>query len=286
MNFKFEELFKVEFRHHYYGPVELYKGIRVSPVAKTQQFMLNNHCVFKSVSNGFIIANEKDAANRDQSRAAIFKTGAELIFRLDLNDSSFYNCTGNLPDNITDLMFDFRNYDPADNSWRKNGRLQKDDCVGKADMNDIFLKDYYSKPFGQVSIKLNPDPDYDFPQKFIVQFDTLYTYRQYILPGDHFGSLKDLAILNESNQTVFEAAVELILPDGRKALSIISKDPVPLTSTPQRNYKLVCNYNAADNSFKELETPLALAEPSINSLPAIREDKNAGTIKKYSVMYL
>jgi len=286
MYFKFEELFKVEFRHHYYGPGGLYHGIQVSPVAKTQQVILNNHCLFRPFSDGFIIAHETEAANRDQSRTAILKTGVELVFRLDLPDTSFYSYTGNLPGNITDLMFDFRNYDPADNSWRKNGRLHKDDCVGKVDMNDSFLKDYHTKPFGQVSIKLNPDPDYDFPQKFIVQFDTLSTYWQYILRSDHLQSLKDPAILDRSNQTVFEAAVELILPDGMKVLSIVSKDPVPLTSTPQRNYRLVCNFNAADNSFKELETPLALAEPSINSLPAIREDKNAGTIKKYSVMYL
>jgi hypothetical protein len=286
MNFRFEELFRVEFHHRYYGPDELYKGIQVSLAAKTQQVLLNNNLLYKPLSGGFIIAYQTDSANKGQSKTTLFKTGAELVFRLDLLDRNFYNYTDNLPGDITDLMFDFRNYNPVDKSYRKNGRLQKDDLIGKADMNNTFLKDYYSKPFGQISIKLDPDPDHDLPQKFILQFDTLSTYRQYILHSDPFRSLKDPAILDRSNQTVFEAPAELTLPDGSKALSIVSKDPVPLTSTPQHIYRLVYDFNTANNSFKELKPALVLPDPDINLISNTTGDKNAGATKKYSVIYL
>ncbi len=285
MNFRFEELLSVEFHHGYFDHNKLYVGIKAIPAAKTQHFMQDNGLLFKTENAGFRVFYQTDAAKQEQGIAAILNTGTELTFRLDLADPNFYNYTGNLPDNAHNLIFDFRNYNPQ-NSYRKKGMLQNDEFISEADMIDTPLEDFSVKPFGQISIKLNPGSGFDFPQKFILHFDTLCTYRQYILRSDHFRSIENPAILDKSNQTVFEAPTEITLPDGSKAVSIVSKNPIPLTNTPQVNYRLVCNFNTKNNSFKELKTLLILPNPGINAITNITEDKNEVTTKKYSVTIL
>ena len=330
MIFRFEELFKVEFMHRYFGSDSLYSGIKATPTAKTEAFMLNNQLLFKAVNAGFIVAYQTGLSDQQQNKTAVLKTEAVLTFRLDLTDKNLYSYTGNLPDSISNLIFHFWNYNVADKSYRNSGQLQKDEFISEADMNDItllgqlkdlvskkiiaekgnlsdnalftqmlnqelisvtfkdkaysdniiLLEDFFSKPFGQISIRLNPDPVYNFGQKFILQFDSLSTYRQYILRSPHLQDLKDPAILDKLNQPVFEMPAQMTLPDNQKAVSIISKNSIPLTSTPQRNFRLVNDFNETNNSFKELNPPMILPDPDINMISNLAGNKDDSIKKK------
>lgn len=336
MNFRFEELFTVEFRHRYFGNNGLFNGIKVTPTATTQQFMFNNQLLFKELGTGFMMAYETGSSNQQQNRTALLKTESTLIFRVDLTDKNFYSYTANLPDGISNLIFHFWNYNTAEKLYRKNGLLQNDEFIGEADMNDTrlleqmkeqvnrkmisengntsdsglfeqmliaalqedsfknkaccsninLLEPYFSKPFAQISIRLNPDPAYDFAQKFILQFDSLSTYRQYILRSAHFRDLKNPAIVDKANQAVFEEPTQITLPDGQKALSIISKNSIPLTKVPQRNFRLVNDFKAADNSFKELSPPFILPDADINLISGIVGHGDDTGKKKYSTIIL
>jgi len=337
MNFRFKELFRVEFRHRYFGGNGLYNGISGKPSAKTQEFILNNDLLFKATNGGFIIGYETGSGSVKQARADVLKTGGVLVFRLDLTDSGLYNYTGNLPDNISNLIFHFWNYNAVDETYRKSGMLQAGDFIGKDDMNDtrlfeqvkaqatkeaiaekidpynitamdklikvgvkiaafsnkpyssnmILLEDYFSKPFGQISIKLNPEPAGDFAQKFVLQFDTLATYWQYILRSDHFKNLENLAVINnKSNLPEFEAPIPVTLPDEKQAISITSKNVISLTKEPQRKFRLVTDFDANTNSFKEFNPALVLPDPDVNMISNIAKTVSDDKEKKYSIIIL
>jgi hypothetical protein len=336
MIFKFKELFRVEFRHRYFGDNELYNGIVVKPSAKTGQFILNNDLLFKAISGGFIIGYNTGRGDAEEARGSLLKTAATLVFRIDLTDRHFYSYTGNLPDNITNLIFHFWNYNAVDGTFRKSGMLQSGAAISKDDMNDIrlfeqvkdkavkkaiaekadpvniavmdnlvkaelktdefkdkpftsnivLLEDYFSKPFGQLSIKLNPESA-DFAEKFVLQFDALATYWQYILRSDHFTNLRSPSVINnKSNEAEFEAAVSVTLPDEREAISITSKNAIPLTRQPQRKFRLVTDFDEATNKFRELNPPLVLPDPDINLVSNIAKSLSGDKEKKYSIIIL
>jgi hypothetical protein len=337
MAFKFKELFRVEFRHRYFGGNGLYNEISVKPSAKTRQFILDNNLLFKAINGGFIIGYETGSGSVEEARADVLKTGAQLFFRLDLTDQHLYNYTGNLPGNISNLIFHFWNYNAVDETYRKSGMLQAGDFIGKDDMNDtrlfeqvknnavkkaiaektdpanitamarlikaelktdefkdkpyssniVLLEDYFSKPFGQLSIKLNPDPAGDFAEKFVLQFDALATYWQYILRSDHFANLKAPSVINnKSNEPEFEEPVPVTLPDERQAISITSKKVIPLTREPQRKFRLVTDFDASTSKFKELNPPMILPDPDINLISGIAKSLSDDKEKKYSIIIL
>lgn len=314
MNFHYEELFRVEFRHRYFSGDGLFAGLKVSPAAETQKIMLDNQMLFKPYGTGFLVAYETAPGSRQKNREALLQTRVMLKFRIDLLDSNFYNYTAGIPPVISNLVFHFWNYNSVDSVYRPGGKLQQDDLISGADMNDIrlwaqikehvsrkmiaegadisnsvifdkmfakalnegifrekqyqgnitLLDSYFSKPFGQISIRLNPDPAYDFNQKFILQFDALSTYRQYILRSPHFQSLKNPAIVDNTNQPVFEEPVPVGLPGGITALSIVSKKSIPLSNKPMRNFRLVSDFDVQNSSFRELNPPMILPDADVN----------------------
>jgi len=337
MNFRFKELFRVEFRHRYFSGNGLYNGISVKPSAKTRQVILNNGLLFKAMNGGFIIGYETGAGTEEQDRADVLKTGALLSFRLDLIDQGLYNYTGNLPESISNLVFHFWNYNAVDETYRQSGKLQAGDFIGKDDMNDaglftqvkdralkkaiaekidpsnipamdklvkaelktdgfkdkpyggniVLLDDYFSKPFGQVSIKLNPDPAGALAEKFVLQFDTLATYWQYILRSDHLVNLRSPSVINnKSNEPEFEEPVPVTLPDEKQAISITSKNAIPLTKEPQRKFRLVTDFDSGTRNFRELNPPLILPDPDVNMFSNIAKSISDDKEKKYSIIIL
>jgi hypothetical protein len=337
MTFKFKELFRVEFRHRYFGDNSLYNGIGVKPSVNTQQIILNNNLLFKATNGGFIIGYETGSGSEEQARADVLKTGVLLSFRLDLIDQHLYNYTGNLPDNISNLVFHFWNFNAVDETYRKSGMLQSDDFIGKDDMNDtrlfeqvkdkavkkaisekvdpanvsvmnrlikaelktgefkdepygsnlVLLEEYFSKPFGQLSIKLNPDPAGYFSEKFVLQFDALATYWQYILRSDHLANLNAPSVINnKSNESEFDEPVSVTLPDEKKALSLTSKNLIKLTKEPRRKFRLVTDFDTVTSKFKELNPPMILPDPDINLISNITKRLSDDKEKKYSIIIL
>lgn len=337
MTLKFKELFRVEFRHGYFDGNGVYNAISAMPSAKTRQFILDNNLLFKPINGGFIIGYETGSGDEQQARNNVLKTGGLLVFRLDLKDHYFYNYTGNLPDNINNLVFHFWNYNAVDETYRQDGMLQSGDFISKEDMNDIrlfgelkdrsvkkaiaekanldsipvmdrfikaelqtdafkdkpftnnisLLEDYFSKPFGQLSVKLNPDPAGVFPEKFVLQFEALATYWQYILRSDHLANLHSPSVIdNKSNQPEFEPPESVTLPDAKPAISFTSKNAISLTKQPQRKFKLVTDFDATTGKFKEINPPMILPDPDINLISNITKSLSGDKEKKYSIIIL
>lgn len=301
MDFKYEELLRVEFRHQYFGDGKGYQGIAVTPNAGTQQVLLNNGLVFKAIPAGFIIAFDSFFAGQARSREDVLKGNELLIFRVDLVDQDLYNYTGNLPAAIRGLMFHFWNFNIRDNTYRD--ALLQDEFIGSADMDDVniiakqkeeavirkedpgkltLLADYFSKPFGQISIRLHGA----LADTFLLPFAALSTHWRYIFRSDHFKELKNknAAIIDRSNQPVFTGPADIILPDKQAAVAFESVDLLPLSSLPQRKFKLVENFEKGNERFKELIK--VLPDPDINLVSNITNGPPGIKEKKYSDIIL
>lgn len=299
MNFKYEELLSVAFRHQYFGENKAYNGIAVQPSAATRAVLLNNGLVFKATHAGFIIGYDSFFAGQNRSREDVLKDNALLIFRLDLVDQQLYNYTGNLPGNISGLIFHFWNYNIRENTYRNT--LQQHDLISSDDMDDLaliaklkqeaaknkadagkitLLDNYFSKPFGQISIRLHSG----LANTYELPFASLSTHWRYILRSSHFKELKDPAIIDKQNQPVFTGPANLVLPDRQPAIAFESVSPLPLTRLPQRKFKLVENFEKGNEHFKEVIR--VLPDPDINLVSNITNGIPDSTEKKYSNIIL
>jgi hypothetical protein len=146
--------------------------------------------------------------------------------------------------------------------------------------NIILLEDYFTKPFGQISIRLHSG----MPQKFILKFSTLATHWQYILRSSHLQNLTQPAIIDRSGQVVFEGPEEIMLPDGRTAQAFISRDLIPLSHLPQRKFKLVDNSKPGDKQFKIIIS--ALPDPDVHNITKISNNTNQNPGLKISTIIL
>jgi len=150
--------------------------------------------------------------------------------------------------------------------------------------NIILLEDhYFSKPFGQISIKLHEN----LPVKNTVKIAALATYWQYVLRSSYLAQLENPAILSidNSKQNVFEDFKLITLPDGQKAYkSFISKEPIQLSKTPQRKFKLVNYTDIEAPSYKEI-IPV-LPYPDINNFSKIDENEVTKAKGKVSIIFL
>ena len=149
--------------------------------------------------------------------------------------------------------------------------------------NIILLDNYFSKPFGQISIKLHEK----LSLKYTLKIAALATYWQYILKSSDLSKLENPAILNidNSKQNEFEQFKPIALPDGQKVYkSSISKAPISLSKTPQRKFKLVDYINPEDQRYKEIIPVLPC--PDINNLSRIEQNEKYEAGGRVSIIFL
>lgn len=161
--------------------------------------------------------------------------------------------------------------EPASLTPRDN--LQQDKFVSEKDIDNrkAFRNKYFSKPFAQVSLLLHSG----LKENYTIQFAAKGTYWCYILLSAHVKELKNPAILNKSTKDVFAGPKLVTLPGNRKENAFVSNEPILLTSTPNRSFSLVENYEPGKDRHKVIIS--VLPNPDINHFSDIIMDKENAT---------
>ncbi len=247
MNFKFETLCSVNFRHTYFRG-EKFSGMTAVPLAETGVNMRKYGLVFRSFGDGFTIMFDSEFAGSPRNRDLVLSEGITLSFRLDLGDQSLYNYTASLPASINNSFFYFSNFSKGENGSFRQIQLHEDEFAGMKDMVDAgaYSDQYFSLPFGHLDLKLHPGLE----MKMEIRFSARSVYWQYILISDHLKTLSAPAVLNKTSQKIFKGPEAVELPESRSGIGFISEEPITLSNQPNRQFQLVDNYDASVNRFK------------------------------------
>lgn len=247
MNFKFETLCSVNFRHTYFGG-EKFSGISAVPLAETSISMRKYGLVFRSFGDGFTIMFDSEFAGSPRSREMLLSEGITISFRLDLSDQSLYNYTASLPASINNSFFYFSNFSRSENGSFRQTQLHEDEFAGIKDMVDAgnYRDQYFSLPFGHLDLKLHPG----LQSSMQIRFSARAAYWQYILISEHLKTLSAPAVLNKTSQKIFQGPEKVELPESRSGIGFISEEPITLSNQPNRQFQLVDNYDASINRYK------------------------------------
>ena len=267
MNFKFEILFATEFRHQYFGDA-LCNGFTLTPSDRTRDIMKRNGLVCKTKNGGFFVGYDTGLGSGVRKREDVLLPELLLSFRLDLTDLSLYNYTDHLPENIFASIFHFRNFTippikdivkpqekeslPVEianpSGMTPRASLTEDPMASEKDIDarSVFKEQYFSKPFGQVSILLHGGLE----KNLMIKFAAKATYWQYILSSEYLLQLKKPAIINRSTQSAFMGPEPVTLPGNRPGIAFVSEEPILLSSAANREFFLVENYEPGNERPK------------------------------------
>ena len=257
MNFKYDILFSVNFRHTYFKG-EKFNGINAVPLGETHVFIRRYGLVFKSFADHFTVMYDTEFAGSPRSRGDVLKEDIKLSFRLNLSDFALYNYTGGLPTVINNSFFYFTN--TLDGGGFKSNLLHHDAFANTKDFIELSEsgEQYFSKPFGHLDIVLHPGLEKNMEIKFAAKS----VYWQYILVSEHMKDLNTPAVFNKSTRRIFIGPETIQLPDDRTGLAFISEEPIVLNNEPNRSFQLVENYEAGNDKHKIIMD--VLPNPDIN----------------------
>ena len=216
MNFKYDILFTVNFRHAYFKGGN-FNGLNVVPLSETTLVMRNYGLIFKSFPDHFTVMYDTEFAGTARSREMILQEDITMNFRLNLTDFALYNYTGNLPSAINNAIFYFSNV--AEDGSFKKGTLHQEDFVSTKDFIDAAAtKDrYFSLPFGHVDLRFHQQLEKNMEIKFAARS----VYWQYILLAGHMKDLNAPAIFNKSTRRVFKGPEIVYLPENRTGIAFV-----------------------------------------------------------------
>lgn len=281
MNFKFDILFTVNFRHQYFDDA-LFNGLSVQPSNDTIEFFKRYGLVFKAQIGGFLIGYDTNFSGRQRNRDEVLKEMTVLTFRVNLVDLNFYNYTDlkyteNKPSDISDSIFLFSNGSVNISNGTGGELLQKDVFVSEKDLvNAETFKDiYFSKPFGQIDIQLSKD----MGTSFEIRFASKTTHWQYVLLSEHLLELQKPAIINKTTQQAFLGPFTVSLPNSRQAIAFVSENPIIITNKPNRMFHLVENYEPGIDRYKVVID--VLPNPDVTMISDIKIGEETITKKNY-----
>jgi hypothetical protein len=257
MNFKYDILFSVNFRHSYFKG-EKFNGLTAVPSGETTVLMRRHGLIFKSFADHFTLMYDAEFAGSPRSREEVLQDDIMLSFRLNLNDLALYNYTGGLPTAINNSFFYFSNAS-ADGSF-KTINLHEDPFANTKDFIELSATDeqYFSKPFGHLDIVFHPGLE----KNMEVRFAAKAVHWQYILVSEHMKELNAPAVFNKSTKQIFTGPETIQLPDDRTGIAFISEEPILLNSEPNRLFQLVENYESGSDKYKIIMD--VLPNPDIN----------------------
>ncbi len=307
MNFKFDILFTVEFRHPFFED-GLFQGFTITPSDAAKQQMKRLGLVFKLSPGGFFIGYDTSFAGSARQREDLLKDSTVLIFRLDLLDTGLYSYTGGLPETISGSIFHFHNFtippekkkeftpgqlrDRDEENWLAEldapstliGResLLADEFVSEKDIDvrPAFKNNYFAKPFGQLSVLLHNGME----NKFVMPFALKSTYWQYILLSKHLQKLANPIVINKTTKRPFHGPVTVTLPENKQGIAFVSDEPIALTNMPNRMFQLVENYESGNDHYKVIIE--FLPNPDIRHISVVPAGENTVPGKNYSNIIL
>lgn len=242
MDFNYEKLFTVHVEHMYFADFH-FSGYKIFPTAATQTLFHQYDLILKLQPGGFLIlfANSFEGSNRD--RESVLKELITLQFTFQISDPSFYNYTGNLPDNIDKRIFWFSNLDEIQQDWRKSDLLHTFEFVSESEMKPSPHALNYT---GYIEIKFGVHIQEDL----YIRFLNRSTYWRYIFIGENFQKFENLVILDKDNQQLFSGPEIVELPGGRKGIAFTSIEPIALTQRYNKYFQLVVNYDETTSHFE------------------------------------
>lgn len=231
---KFEILFSIRLSHGYF-PGEVPVGFSFVPDEATRHLLLRLGLVFRVQADRLSVFYDTHFAGRPHQRQQILSNDEVLVFHLANSDTSFLNYTeGIAVDNISKYLFLFSN---EVEKGALRATLQSDEYVTSAELK-LVDQPLFSKPFGQIRIKLHQD----LPNTFNIRFQAKSTYWRYILTSEHLKSLVNPAVVHKETRQAFAGPEIMILPDQREAIVFRSMQPVQMTALPNKSFQLLENY--------------------------------------------
>lgn len=259
MNFKYEVLFTVSFRHNYFKGNK-FSGFKVTPAGETSQVMLNHGLIFKTFGDHFVILYDTFEGASKRDRDSVLADGIPLAFRLDILDHALYNYTEGLPQAIGDTVCFFSNRAANRNS---KVLLHHGDFVSAEDFVDITVIEdkYFSRPFGHVEIRVTEE---GLEKNMEIQFAARNVFWQYILVTDHLKNLNAPAIINKNDGSIFKGPEIVQLPESTTGIAFQSAAPIALSSVPNRSFQLAEHYENGSERYKVIID--TLPNPHINNI--------------------
>jgi hypothetical protein len=265
MNFGFEKLFQVNFRHSYFnnGTPNCFK---VSPTKETNLILLNNSLLFKEKETGFIIAFESHNNSNVRSRDSIMKLDEILKFTVSLNDPFFFNYTEVVAGNLSNSVFHFHNFDDNKSLLHTLDFAESNDLVDK----ETVASEMFIKPFAIIQIQLSKVNT----EEYFIQYKEKSSYWRYLFVSEHLKTISVPAVLNSEVQ--FSEPSELVLPNGKIAIAFESLEPIPLKQRSSRQFQLVENFDRLTSKGKTVIKHLP--HPDVNIISKL----SSGGNKEYS----
>ncbi len=263
---------------HGYFPNEIPTGFSFLPTDATRHLLLRLGLVFRSTANTATIYYDAHFAGTPRTRDEVLLNEETLVFNLSNSDSSFLNYTGNIEaDNISKSLFLFSNLN-SDNTIREvltsAEFVSPDDIIPVDQMEEAF----FSKPFGQLRIKLHKD----LSTSLQIRFQAKSTYWRYILTSEHLKTLVNPAVVHKETRQAFIGPENFVLPDQRAAIVFRSATPVQMTALPNKSFQLLENYEPASGRGRVI---IGMMPNPSNS--AISHLPDSGTEKlNYSEIFL
>lgn len=266
---EYEILTQVEFKHRYFLSNKL-ECFSIQPDPETHHFFLRSGLLFKSFNNGFKLFfnafNNQETIKRND-----ILDDFVLRFHLVLNDPYFFNYTDCGAEEWNSGFYHFDNFGKKKERFSiKN--LHYEEFVSNQDTVEerTFEQKFLRKPFGIIELQLR----YDLQREHVVHFREVESYWRYIIVGDHFKNLSQLAIIGKD--VAFEGPGNITLPDNREGLCFVSPFPIGHKQRPDQYFKLVDHYNEKESLFNVLIN--ALPVPDTKYISLTTENKND---KKY-----
>ncbi|MGV3685020.1 MAG: hypothetical protein ACO1NS_05295 [Daejeonella sp.] len=277
MNYRFETLVTVYFRHSYFSD-QLFGGFIIEPSDRSLRKLLNHGLMLKPFNGGFRILFDVNFAggSRERSDALRDEVLCECVLRL--TDKGFYNYTEPMEGDITSGIFYFHNMLKDSNSLKRS--LHSDSYVTSEDLLplDSFEERYFSKPFGKLDLLLSAGLE----DSYTITFKAKETYWRYILVSDDLKSLNSPAILDSLSAESFEGP-ETLPVRGKDALAFRSKSPISFSQKARNVFQLVDNYDAETGRYKVVMRALPSADP--NHITLIDSDSPPRTLN-YSEIFI
>jgi len=263
---------------HGYFPNEIPTGFSFLPTDATRHLLLRLGLVFRSTANTATIYYDAQFAGTPRTRDEVLLNEETLVFNLSNSDSSFLNYTGNIEaDNISKSLFLFSNLNSDDTireALTSAEFVSPDDIIPVDQMEEAF----FSKPFGQLRIKLHKD----LSTSLQIRFQAKSTYWRYILTSEHLKTLVNPAVVHKETRQAFIGPENFVLPDQRAAIVFRSATPVQMTALPNKSFQLLENYEPASGRGRVI---IGMMPNPSNS--AISHLPDSGTEKlNYSEIFL
>ena len=272
MSLRYEILSTVTFHHTYFNS-NSYGGFVIVPDTSTLHHLRRLSILFKPTANGCNFLYEVDS-NNPRTREELLSEKITLGFSITNNDPDFVNYTEGLPDNIEKAVLFFRNTITETAVANTIGLLHENPFFSVKDLlqnktpdkNNIHDKEFFSKPFAWMEIRLHKGLE----KTLEVNFKGKETLWRYIINSEHLQELTEPAVIHKDTKEAFKGPVWIELPDGKKRMAFESNKLIPLCSKPEKVFQLVENFQPGSAKYKVVLG--MLPNPNVKLISLIRSE--------------